>query len=41
MWMEPRPRIGRTLDTCNSFPLLIKLVGYEHWEDAVGGGGSR
>ena len=19
MWMEPRPRIGRTLDTCNRF----------------------
>ena len=22
-------------------PPLIKLMGYEHWGDAVGGGGSR
>ena len=39
--MEPRSMIGRDLDTCKRGPPLIKLMGYEHREDAVGGGGSR
>ena len=39
--MEPQARIGRNFDTFKRGPTLIKLVGYEHWEDAVGGGGSR
>ena len=39
--MEPRARMGRYLDTCKRGPPLIKLVGYEHRVDAVGGGGSR
>ena len=39
--MEPRAMIGRNLDTCKRGPPLIKLIGYEHREDAVGGGGSR
>ena len=39
--VEPRARIGPNLHTCNRSPPLIKLVGYEHREDAVGGGGSR
>ena len=38
--MEPRARIGRNLDTCKRGPPLIKLVGYEHREDAVGGAGN-
>ena len=38
--MEPQARIGRNFDTCKRGPPLIKLVGYEHREDAVGGGGS-
>ena len=29
------------LDTCKRGPPLIKLMGYELWEDAVGDGGSR
>ena len=40
-WMEPRARIERNLDTCTRGPPLIKILGYEHWEDALGGGGSR
>ena len=39
--MEPRLMIGRDLDTCKRGPPLIKLMGNEHREDAVGGGGSR
>ena len=39
--MEPRARIGRNLDQCKRAPPLIKLMGYEHREDAVGGGGSK
>ena len=38
--MEPRARIGRNLDTCKRNPTLIKLMGYEHQDDAVGGGGA-
>ena len=38
--MESRARIGRNLDTCRRGPSLIKLMGYEHREDAVGSGGS-
>ena len=38
--MEPQAMIGRNLDTCKRGPPLIKLIGYEHREDAVGGGGS-
>ena len=38
--VEPRARIGPNLDTCNRSPPLIKLVGYEHREDAVGGAGN-
>ena len=37
--MEPRARIGRKLDTCQRCPPLIKLMGHEHREDAIGGGG--
>ena len=29
-------RIGRNLDTCKHDPTLIKLMGYEHRDDAVG-----
>ena len=36
--MEPRSRTGRNLDTCRRGPPLIKLMGYEHREDAVGRG---
>ena len=39
--MEPQAMIRRNLDTCTRRPPLIKLIGYEHREDAVGGGGSR
>ena len=39
--MEPRALIERNLDACKRGPPLIKLIGYEHREDAVGGGGSR
>ena len=39
--MEPVARIGRNLDRCTRGPPLIKLVGYEHREDTVGGGGGR
>ena len=38
--MEPRTRTGRNLDTFRRGPPLIKLMGHEHREDAVGGGGS-
>ena len=41
-WMEPlaRTRIERNPDTCRRGPPLIKLMGYEHREDAVEGGGA-
>ena len=39
--MEPRARIGRNVDRCKRGRPLIKLMGYEHREDAVGGEGSR
>ena len=39
--MELRAMIGRDLDTCKRGPTLIKLVSYEHLEEAVGGGGSK
>ena len=39
--MKPRARIGRNLDTSKRGPPLIKLVGFEHQYDALGGGGSR
>ena len=39
--MDPRATIGRNLDTCRHGPPLIKLMGYEHLEDAMGGEGSR
>ena len=32
--------IGSKLDTCRRGPPLIKLMGYEHREDAVGVGGA-
>ena len=35
--MEPRSRTGRNLDSCTRGPPVIKLMGYEHREDAVGG----
>ena len=37
--MEPRARIRQNLDTCRRGPPLIKLMSYEHREDAVGGKG--
>ena len=37
--MDPRGRIRHSLDTCRRGPLLIKLMSYEHREDAVGGAG--
>ena len=39
--MEPQARIGRNFDAWKRCPPLIKLVGYENREDAVGGGGSK
>ena len=39
--MECRAKIGSNLDTCKRGPPLIKLMGYERREDAVGGGRSR
>ena len=39
--MEPRARMGLNLDTCKRGHPLIKLVGYEHRVDAMGGGGSK
>ena len=39
--MEPRAKIGSNLGTCKRGSPLIKLMGYEHREDAVGGVGSR
>ena len=39
--MEPRAKIERNLDTCRRGSPLIKILGYEHFEHAVGGGGSR
>ena len=38
--MEPLSRTESNLDTCRRGPPLIKLMGYEHRDDAVGGGGS-
>ena len=38
--MEPQVRIGCNLDTCQRDPTPIKLMGYEHREDEVGGGGA-
>ena len=32
--------VGSNHDTCRHGPPTIKLMGYEHWEDAVGGGGA-
>ena len=40
-WIEPRAMIGSNLDTCKRGPPLIKILGYEHWEDAVRGEGSK
>ena len=40
-WMEPRARMGRNLDTRKRGSTLIKLVGYEHRVDALGGSGSK
>ena len=39
--MEPRSRTRRNLDTCRRGCPLIKLMGYEHREDAVGVWGSK
>ena len=41
-WMEPlaRTRIGSNLDTCRRGSPLIKLIGYEYREDALGLGGA-
>ena len=39
--VEPRSMIRTTHDTCRHGLPLIKLTGYEHREDAVGGGGSK
>ena len=33
--------MGRNLDTCKHAPPQIKLMCYEHREDAVGGGESK
>ena len=38
--MEHQSMIGRDLDTCKRGTPLIKLMGYEHREDAAGGGGA-
>ena len=38
--IEPRAMIGSNLDTCRRAPLVIKLMGYEHMENAVGVGGA-
>ena len=38
--MELRARIGLNIYTCWRGPPPIQLMGYEHREDAVGGGGS-
>ena len=38
-WMEPRARIRHNLDTVGDASPLIKLMSYEHREDAVGGAG--
>ena len=37
--MKPRARIRHNLDTCGRGPPLIKLMSYDHREDAVGGAG--
>ena len=39
--VKPRAMIRCNHDTCKRGPTLIKLVGYEHLEKAVGGGGSK
>ena len=37
-WIESRAMIGSNLDTCRRCPPpQIKLMGYEHREDALGG----
>ena len=38
--MEPRGRIGLNIYACWRGPPPIQLMGYEHREDAVGGGES-
>ena len=38
--MEPRARIRCNLDTCKRGPPLIKLMGHEDREDALGVGGA-
>ena len=37
--MKPWARIRHNLDTCRRGPPLIKLMSYDHREDAVGGAG--
>ena len=37
--MKHRARIRHNLDTCRRGPPLIKLMSYDHREDAVGGAG--
>ena len=39
--MELQATICRNFDACKFCLPLIKLVSYEHREDAVGGGGSK
>ena len=39
--VEPRAMIRSNHDTCRHGPPLIKIMGYQHREDAVGGGGSK
>ena len=39
-WMESRARIRHNLDICRRGPPQIKLMGYEHRENAVGGEGA-
>ena len=39
--VEPRAMIRSNHDACRRGPPLIKLMGYEHLEDALGGGRSR
>ena len=39
--MEPRARIRHSLDTSRRGPPLIKLMSYEHREDAVRGAGKN
>ena len=39
--MESQARIGHNIDTCRRGPPLIRLMGYEHRENALGCWGSR